>query len=252
MSVGTKTGITYYSDCKNPARLTSPIVDNGANMKVGGHFSENWDRNDLSFDNFGYGIQKTRHNQGRLYSDDASKLVSMSSGHVKLSIVFKDNFYGGVYYPLRNQTEFNEHILFGVNVGEREVSVPSIYAALTSDGIQFRIWNSVSDFSIYDNVSNLDDNSTVTLEFVWDNAGIDDFGFDDGYASTMLIRVNGEDIVVGNLPLLSYSLSGLNFCLFDTPHTYSNLEVTIKEITVANEVLPSLHQSLDSSSSSEE
>tara|TARA_R110000824_G_C15232856_1_gene678967 strand:- start:17737 stop:18495 length:759 start_codon:yes stop_codon:yes gene_type:complete len=252
MSIGTKTGITYYSDCKDATRLTSPIIDNRVNMKVGGHFTANWDVNSLSFDDFGYGIKKTRHNQARLYSDDASRLVTMQRGHVKLSMVFENNIYSGVYYPLRNQTTFNEHILFGINVGEREVSYPSVYAALTSEGIQFRIWNSISDFSIYDNVSTINDNTSTELEFIWDYEGIDDFEFDDGYLATMLIRINGENIVVGNMPLTNDSISGLNFYLFDTPSIYSNLEMTIKEINIANEVLPTLQEELKSSSSSEE
>lgn len=252
MSTGTKTGVTYYSDCKNASKLTGPIIDNGVNMKVGGHFIEDWDANELSFDNFGYGIRKTLHNQARLYSEDASKLISMQRGHVKLSLVFDDNFYSGVYHPLQAQTEFNEHILFGVNVGEREVSYPSMYAALTFEGIRFRTVNGNGDFSIYDNVSKIDDNEVTIIEFIWDNDGIDDLGFDDGYIATMMIRVDGENISVGNMPLPNDDLSNLSFCLFDTPANYSNLELTIKEITIANEILPNLQIELESSSSSGE
>ena len=78
MTVGVKQGITYYSDLQSVRSIQTPTVDNGALMSYNGHFSTDWNKYSVDYDNFGYGLKKTRANQGSIFSEDASKLFSLN------------------------------------------------------------------------------------------------------------------------------------------------------------------------------
>ena len=238
MSLGTKQGITYYSDCKDFKSLLNPIIDNDVDMRHKGYFDSAWDQNDLTFDNFGYGLQKTRANQASLYCSNAAKLFSMSLGYVGLTLELPRNITSGVYYPLKfnGNLEFNENILWAVNMGDTSIGFPGMYAALTPEGIKFTIWNRFTQFSLLDTSSTIGANETFKIEFVWSNDGLDDFGFTDGYIPTMTIRINEVETVFGNPPLINDSIVNLKFSLLETPSTYSNLNCIIKELEIANEI----------------
>lgn len=252
MSLGTKQGITYYSDCKSLHAIVNPFIHNEVNMRHKGYFDIAWDQNDISFDNVGYGLQKTRNNQGTLFCHDASKLFSMTEGYVGMTMELPENIYGGIYYPLlySNSLAFNEHVLWAVNMSGESVLYPGMYAALTPRGIEFTIWNKKTKFTLRDTFSNIFANISFNIEFVWKASGLNDFGFTDGYKATMVIRINGEDVVIGNPPLTSESISGKNFYMLETPTTYSNLNCIIKEIIIANERPVELIDEWQSSSSS--
>jgi alpha-tubulin suppressor-like RCC1 family protein len=245
------TKTTYYSDCRNQRSLTSPLLDNGVEMKTKGFFDILQDSN--SFNSVGFGLKKSRYGKSLIYCDDSSKLFSIEQGYVGIVLKLPDKIVNGVYVPLlKNDTVFNEHLIWGVNVGKTDVSLPSIYAKFTTTAIDFTIWASNGKFSMKDIWSNVDANTDIFMEFIWSNSAIDDFGI-SGFDARMVFRLNGEAVVIANAPLReqdSNSIENLNFCLLDTPYIYSNMECTIKKIMIADGLPQFIEEDLKSTSSS--
>lgn len=248
MPIGIKTGVTYYSDFKDLKSITNPVVDNEVHMKYAGFLSQDWSSKDIDFDYFGYGLKKTKYNRGLLYCDNASKLFSTQKGYVKMVLDLPYPVINGVYSLFKDPSVVNEYILFGVNAANVGISIPGIYAALTDEGIRFEIWSSSSRAYIIDYYSNLSSGNNV-FEFIWDSTGIDDFGYKD-FLCTMAIKTNGTYIVVGNAPLSYESIDYNSLYILDTPNFMSNLECTIRALTIANDIPQEIHDELNSSSSS--
>jgi hypothetical protein len=87
------------------------------------------------------------------------------------------------------------------------------------------------------------------MEFIWNGDGLEEY-VDSDYEATMLIRINGEDIVLGNAPIASNSIEDLSFYALETPFVYSNLECTIKKLVIGNEVPSTIEDEWYSSSTS--
>jgi len=252
MSIGIKQGITYNSDCKNMSSIANPIIDNDSNMRYQGFFDVVGNDYDRDFDALGYGLKKTRANKGLILCDDASKLFGVSKGYVSMVLSLPDNIYKGIYHPLLSTTNINEYLLWGVNVGYENPSYPTIYAKLTIQGIEFTVWTNYGKFSIINDISTIYSDTNTTYEFIWSSVPIDDFSMTD-FDATMLMRINKENIIVGNAPLNDMDLSGFNFCALDTPDNYYNLESTLVQLSIGNEVpIYLVDELLSSSSSSEE
>lgn len=251
MTIGTKQGVTYYSDMYSMRSISNPIVDNDVRMGYKGHFVPDWDKFTLTFDNFGYGLKKTRANQGAIYCADASKLFSLTKGYVGMVLSFPHDIHNGKYYPLKSaQVDLREHMLWGVNVGQMRPNAPTIYAALTQNGIEFTVWSSYLKYTVTDNVSQIPANTNVFMEFIWDNGGFLEYKTDQGYKPTLCIRINSEDVILANPPIANNSISGLNFYALETPSVYSNLECTIRRLVIGNEAPYTVETEWYSSSSS--
>lgn len=246
------TGITYYSEFKSTSDIFNPILNNDVNMATKGYFDVNWIQSDVSFDNPFYGITKTLTNRGLIYCDDSSKLFSMNKGYVGIKIKLNHGIANGIYHLLSESREFNDFILWGVNVGKQTTSKPGFYVALTTDGIKFKIQCSSCEYSVVDTYTSYVSGDILHLEFLWNSAGLDDLAELEGFEDkiTVLYRVNGQNLVVGNPPIANDSLSGLNFCLGNTPFLFSNLEMTIGSVTIGNDLPNHLIEELQSSSSS--
>jgi len=238
-------GLTYYSEFKDVNSINNPLSDNDTKMQYLGFLKDSWERNDLDFDYFGYGLKKTTNNRGLIFCDDASKLFSIEEGYVGMLLSLPYGITNGVYVPLAGDTsDLNKYILWGVNVGISDVSQPSLYAALTPNGIQFRTLSASADFSIYDVTTTISANQNIFIEFLWDTAGLD---FTE---EKTMIKINGVETASGNNPLSSESLSNLNFCALDTPFLKSGLQCTIKKLVTHNRVPSSLMNASSESSSS--
>lgn len=252
LSIGTKLGTTYYSECQQMASIVNPIIDNGINMRYTGFFCKSWDAYKNNFDAIGYGLKKTRANKGLILCNDASKCFGTNKGYVGMVLSFPYDIKNGVYEPLINDCKsINEYLLFGVNVGQIDASYPSISAKMTSKGIEFAVWSIYGKFTIIDNVSNIKANSNNLYEFIWSALKIDDFHLND-FNTSMVIRINNEDISIGNAPIGDMDLSKLNFCVLDTPLNYYNLECTIGKLVLGNEIPEYIENEWLSSSSSED
>ena len=249
MSIGFKTGVTYHSDFQNMKSITTPVIDNDVQMGYKGHFEKDWDLYEVDFDNFGYGLKKNRHNSGTIFCNDASKLFSMGLGYVGIILSFPKAFRNGVYENLLNNTTVNEHLLWGVNAGKIKSYMPCLYASLTNNGIEFTVWSSACKFTLTDQYSNFEANTDIFMEFLWDKDGITEY-YEYGYLPTMLIRMNGSDIVCGDAPILNDSISNLSCYILDTPFLYSNLECTIRRLVIANQIPQRIEDDWYSSSSS--
>ncbi len=249
MSIGFKTGVTYHSDFQNMKSITTPVIDNDVRMGYKGHFEKDWDLYEMDFDSFGYGLKKTRHNSGIIFCNDSSKLFSMGLGYVGMILSFPKSFINGVYSGLLNNVTINEHFLWGVNPGKTKSYMPCLYSSLTNNGIEFTVWSSACKFTLIDQYSNFDANTDIFMEFLWDKDGIIEYS-EIGYLPTMLIRMNGSDIVVGNAPIFNDSISNLSCYILDTPFLYSNLECTIRSLVIANEIPERIEDDWYSSSSS--
>lgn len=251
MTIGTKNGITYYSDMKNMRSILSPVINNDVNMGYRGHFASNWDKYSVTFDSFGYGLKKTRANQGAIYCQDASKLFSLDKGYVGMVMSFPNSINSGRYMPLINSTvDITEHLVWGINVGKVNSEMPCVYSSLTKNGIEFTVWSSYCKYTLIDNITNISSNSNALIEFIWDNNGLFEYMTDDGYKPTMCIRINSEDIVVADPPIANDDISDLSFYALETPFVYSNLECTIRRLVVGNEVPRIIEDEWYSSSSS--
>ena len=238
------TGITYYSDFKDMNSINNAII-NEARIQYRGFFDVAWDKDTLDIEDFGYGLRKTRNNQGMILCDDASKLFSMESGAVKIILSLPYDIVNGVYKPLINDnSDLNEYILWGVNIGRYETGQPGLYAALTPRGIEFTIKTSKGNHTITDNISNITADTSVSYEFIWDSVNI------DGYMVKTLLRIDGVNMAAGNPPIANDDISGLNFCALNTPFGYNNMECVIRGLVIYNEIPYDIKEELWSSSSS--
>lgn len=251
MTTGIKKGVTYYSDLRNLQAITHPVISNNANMEYQGHFDTDWDHNTLTFDNFGHGLKKTRSNQGVIFSKDSSKLFTLQRGYVGMIMSFPEQITKGVYGPLRYKSVgLNTAFLWGINPGRTECSFPTACALLTQKGIEFTIWSPYCKFTLTDHYPTIKPNTNVLMEFIWDHEGIPEYASYGGFNPTVCIRINEEDVVAGNPPIGSHTLSGLPFYVLDTPFGYSNLSCTIRKLVTGNEIPYSVISDWYSSSSS--
>jgi len=222
-------GATYYSDCKDQASISNPIIDNDVRMKFSGFWEKNWSPETRNIDTIGYGLKKTKNGSSAIFCNDASKLVSMSDGYVGMVLSFPQEIVDGVYAPLLNDTsEVNEYLLWGVNIGAKEPSQPTIYAALTPRGIEFTIWTGNAKDTIIDTSTTVSANTDIFIEFVW-GANVIDY-----YLIRAAIRVNNENVALSNLPMSQDDIIDLNFYVLNTESSSNNLECTIRKLITYN------------------
>lgn len=236
-------GITYYSSFRNYTSIANPDFGNSSLMQYSGFLKEDWSREEIDFDNFGYGLRKTKNNKGLIYCDDASALFSMEEGYVELVLNLPHAIVNGIYEPLINDNlDISEYILWGVNVGNYEIGQPGFYASLTPRGIEFTVFSGRTEFTIRDTESNVDANDNVLMQFFWGN---DLYNID----GTTAMRINEGNTQVGNAPISNDDLSDINFCVLDTPTRYSNLECVIKRLSIYSCVPDFVKDEWESSSS---
>jgi len=217
-------GISYYSDFQEYTSVANPLLGKSAQMQYSGFLKKDWVRSDVDFDEFGYGLSKVKNNKGVIFCEDASKLFDLEEGYLEMVLSLPYRITNGVYNPLNGDAlDISEYVLWGVNIAEREIGQPGLYAALTPRGIEFTIFTADSEFTIVDTVTNTEANSNVLFQFFWG---------DDLYnvGGTTAFMVNGENLQLGNAPVSNDDIEGLNFCVLDTPFCYSNLECVIKRL----------------------
>ena len=115
---------TYICTCSDIESINNPITGKNVGMHYLGDFdvvSPDWE---IAFDgddplkNRG-GLSKTTLNQGRLFCQDASNLISMSTGLISLRLCLPYAISNGIYAPIDGETDFylKHYVLFGVNFG---------------------------------------------------------------------------------------------------------------------------------------
>ena len=218
-------GVTYYSNFRDINDINNPFMNNNVKMQFGGYWEQNC--TSLDFDYMGYGLKRTLNSQGSIYCSDASKLFSMERGCISMVLSLPSSITNGVYLPLKDDaTEFNEYLLWGVNVGRYETSIPSLYASLTPRGIEFTVWTSAGKHTTCDTSTNALANANILFEFAWDSNEL------DNYMVRTVMRINGVDVAIGNPPVANDSIIGLNFYVLNTPYSYNNFECTIKRLII--------------------
>jgi hypothetical protein len=225
-------GVTYYNNFRDLNSIANITTDNDTLMQFSGFFDKDWSDKGLQFDYFGYGLKKTINNKGAIFCWDASKLFSFDSGYIGMVLSLPHKIENGIYAPLKNSNSLiNENILFGVNVGQNDISYPGIYSALSGQGIEFNMKTAACDFSMFIDNINVDANEDFFLEFAWDRNKI------LGSLATMVVKVNDIVVKAGNPSIGTADMSNLNFYVLNTPSSYSNLECTIKKLITATKIL---------------
>jgi hypothetical protein len=229
--------ITYYSELCSMGAINNPHVTNGCHMRSSGFFEEK----------DGY-LKKTAHNRGRIFCDDSSKLFDVNSGQVRLTLSFPQDISKGVLYPLGFSDK--SHFLWGVNMGVSDIGRNSIGVFFTKNGIEFRFKTPGGNYSVVDDITDIDSNSFFDLDLFWDKDEI--VGTEEKVNA--LIRVNGENISGSFFPIVddseinsnfysaveqeepspTSSFSGLPFELLENSFNYNNVECCIRKIIISN------------------
>jgi len=234
--------ITYYNEFRSLRSISNPIVGNETKMKFAGYFEPVDSQIDI--DGVGYGLRKTLDSQGGIFCRDASKLFSMAKGYVGVILNFPEPFENGVYSPLKGgYRESDEHILWGVNIGQIEPCQPSLYAALTPRGTEFTVWTSKGRQVLRDETFEAEANEDIRFEFMWDMDQLD-----EPY-ERVYVRINSEFVAVGNTPISDDSIIGCSFYALDTPFSRSDLQCIIRQLLISPEALRL--EPIESSSSTE-
>jgi len=231
--------LTYLNNFRGLESINNPVIGSAVQMRFNGFFSP--DYSGRSFNSIGFGLKKTINSKGRIYCDDASELFDIEGGSLNIVLSFPYDITNGIYAPLQDSTTtFNEYILWGVNIGQREASQPSLYAALTKTGIQFSIWTYSGRTTIVDSTTTVSANTDILFEFIWDSNGIIDFP-----GNNFGIKVDSVYTAYGlRQGLVDENITNLTFNLLNTPYLYSNMECTIRWMSAFSD-------DMESSSSSE-
>lgn len=184
--------ITYYSDLKDLKSINNPLIDNGVIMRHSGFFEVV--KND-NIPYFGTSLKKTLANQARIFCDDSSKLFSIDEGYVSLMLSMPFNVQKGVLYKAK-QTK-GDFMLWSVNMDQDDIGASGIGAFFSDKGIEFRVHTSAGQYSLIDNQTVVVSDTTFEIEFLWKKSGITEID----ESPTMLIRVNGNDIIGGVIPI---------------------------------------------------
>jgi len=206
--------LTYYSECNAIDSINNPVIGSNVGMRFGGFFDVD------------SGLVKTNNNQGMIYCSDSSQIFSMGSGKVSITIAFPSYIHGGIYEPIRfDNGEIDEYLLWGANLGQYDLTCPGLYAALTPKGIEFTIWSSWGRLTIRDNTSNVEANTNIVIEFIWDQDKI--FG-----NTTMGIKVDGTYTALGDVPIIDNSLKEVPFYCLGTYAKLNNLSCTVSNLSI--------------------
>lgn len=244
------TKTTYFSELRSVLDISSPIIDNNTGMRHKGLFVSDWREENVEFDALYYGLKKRRQDRAVILCDNASNLFSTSSGQIDLVFKLDQNIVDGVLEELEGSTaHLSSFIIWGINIGEYEAVQPTINAKFTKDGIKFELWTSEARFSLTDTVTNVLAGEPIVMRFAWNKNGMDGF---DGYPGiTAYYNCNGTEII-SDVPIATESISGLNFCIGNTPYLNNNLPMTMGRIEIYDGVSllaePRLHASSSSSS----
>jgi hypothetical protein len=239
--------ITYYSNCKDLNSIVNPIIDNNVYMQYNGYFNE---LNKIN-NQFLHGLKKTKSSQGRIFTNDASKLFSFSQGYIGIILTLPDNVYNGVYSKLLNDnSKVNEYFIWGVNANEKSEKMPCIKASFTKNGIEFLIWTRYGKFKLIDDISNLNAETPCLYEFMWDSEILSQNYIENNYYVTTAMRINNEFTVVGDLPIYNEEMSNLKFNLLDNDISFYNLECDLNQVIISLETLEDIKEEYESSSGS--
>jgi hypothetical protein len=233
-----KEGFNYLSTLRNVSDITNPIFGSSTKMQFSGHFIESEN-----------GLKTTRASSGRMFIEDASKVVRSRSGYISMDLTLPDSIVNGVHEKVAGDTsELNKIFIWGVNLGETDVSQPGFYAAFTPDGIEFKGFTSSFEFSIFDTETSIPAGETVKFEFVWGESI-------DAPKITMMSRVNKEISATGNAPfnagVSDADFNNVQLDILGNAFDKSKLECEISELSIYNVVPRTVVDDLNSSSSSE-
>lgn len=249
-NTNTPYGLTYLSNCQSVEEIINPHFGHDVDMQCQGFLDEIWVKSNLDYNYFGYGLEKTINNKGLIFCNNANKVVSLGEGYVSLVLSLPEIIDKGVLQSLRNKNSYvNSYILWGINVGNFNSSQPGMYAALTTEGIQWTIYSSYATFTITDDVSNIPKNTPFLYEWVWKHTGIDNI-VSGNFTPTMLMRYNKNNVVVGNPPISDDDIQNVNFCILNTPYQTSNLQCKLHSISTYKDIPSFIEDELLSSSSS--
>lgn len=160
---------SYVSTCRGMSSIQNPATGAQAGVTYSGHFNEGGQQDDETFMNKGW-LERTTANRGAVICDNASRLFSMRSGMVSLTIRAPSSFINGVYLPLAGLegSATGDMILWAANIGSAYITQPGLYAALTPKGIEFTVWSDAGKNTITDKVTSVGAGVDVVLTFAWD------------------------------------------------------------------------------------
>jgi photosystem II stability/assembly factor-like uncharacterized protein len=233
MPINITSGINYHSDCSSLGAITNPLLNNSAGVTFGGFFIE--ENNSL---------KKTRANRGVIYAEDASKLIGSLEGYVGLRISLTKEIKNGVIQGLLPNQKY---LLWGTNVGEENIALPTYNAMLTEEGIVFNIKTSTTDIIVIDNTSNISANTEFLLECSWTMKKV----YDENGAFHVKLSIHnqkgkeGSESKFANNNVFSENISNTNFVILDNLSNRYNLECDIKEIIIASKLPQPYYASID-------
>jgi hypothetical protein len=174
-------------------------------------------------------LNKTERSDTFIYSEDASKLFSLSSGGVLIQLELPFSITNGVYELCDEDKFFTDYLLFAVNQGNLYFAQPGIYAAFTPEGIKLSIWRSTGLFTVTDVTTSIPANTPFVIEFFWDAEGA------LGQGCSMAISVNEDATAGANPPLKFGSIEGKNFYGIDSASLDFNLRSKLSDFLVYSE-----------------
>jgi len=224
---------TYYSEFNNLKSISRPIIGSNSLFYYSGGLNFKKNKNGQSY------LLRNGINNGKVVCDDAGPLLNSKKGKVIFDLQLPSNIEGGVLISNNNV----EYLLFGINSGLQDISYPSIYAKFTSQGIKFGIWNKNGHFYIIDDESTIPKNQRFTIEFVWENEGLN-----DRVNFTMGIKINGKYSVLGDPSFVEENFCGIGLNLLSF-NGKSNFQVGVYSLRIEAEKIYDCAQLEDSSSS---
>lgn len=236
--------ITYFSYLNGTKDIFNPIINNNTGMSFSGYFTPT--NNPSKYDFFGYGIDKKIKDKGTIYCNDASKLFSLNRGYVKMILNFEENIYGG-HSNLKKVRDYNEYVLWAVNLGVKEIESPGIGAFLTGNSLTFKFKSSTGEFLLDYYGLNTQAKENITLEFVWEIGKL--FNED-----TVILAVNNSIVSSANYnfvnPFLNEDFKNLKFTCLNNSFGHSNLKCTLINLHIADSPPEYFIYRFESSSSS--
>ena len=169
------------------------------------------------------GLSKTELSDLFLYGEDASEILSFTSGEIDMQISLEGNVSKGVYSLCSSKKYLTDYLLFAVNLEDTYINYPGIYAALTPDGIVFTVWTIYGRFSVIDTITDMADNESFVISFCWDSSGEK-----LGSGATMAIFVNDNCTASSNFMIDTPSMSDLKFYVLDSNNINFNTQCVLQ------------------------
>ena len=185
------------------------------------------------------GLERNLANRGTFLCRDAGRLFSMASGEVRMSLILPYDLSLGVYSPLEGTSgaEFEDYVLWAVNMGEGYITQPGMYAALTPSGMEFTLWSSAGRYTVMDTTTSCAAGAVLNLWFFWDSGHLA-CGGNMAIASQGVLTERGRAAINNDSLTNIYHITGgpatiprnAEFVALDSPYGNHGLNCTITDL----------------------